>query len=62
MFRFLAILSIAATVGLQTWRTLFNNFAVESCTFRGKSYWNNSVRKRDPGIPGITGNLYHSNY
>lgn len=29
MFRFLAILSIAATVGLQAWRTLFNNFAVE---------------------------------
>ncbi len=29
MFRFLAILSIASTVGLQAWRTLFNNFAVE---------------------------------
>lgn len=29
MFRFLAILSIAATVGLQAWRTIFNNFAVE---------------------------------
>lgn len=29
MFRYLALLSIAATVGLQVWRTLFNNFAVE---------------------------------
>ncbi|NQU27565.1 MAG: MFS transporter [Candidatus Marinimicrobia bacterium] len=29
MFKFLAVLSIASAVGLQTWRTLFNNFAVE---------------------------------
>ncbi len=29
MFIFLAVMSIASTVGLQTWRTLFNNFAVE---------------------------------
>jgi len=35
MFRFLAILSIAATVGLQAWRTLFNNFAVEVVQLEG---------------------------
>ena len=35
MFRFLAILSIAATVGLQAWRTLFNNFAVEVVHLEG---------------------------
>jgi hypothetical protein len=29
MFRFLAILSIASTAGLQVWRTLFNNYAAE---------------------------------
>ncbi len=29
MFIFLAVMSIASTVGLQAWRTLFNNFAVE---------------------------------
>ncbi len=29
MFRFLVVLTIASTVGLQGWRTLFNNFAVE---------------------------------
>ena len=29
MFRFLAVLTISSTVGLQAWRTLFNNFAVE---------------------------------
>ena len=29
MFRFLAVLTISSTVGLQVWRTLFNNFAVE---------------------------------
>jgi len=35
MFRFLAILSIAASVGLQAWRTLFNNFAVEVVNLNG---------------------------
>ena len=35
MFRFLALLSIAATVGLQAWRTLFNNFAVEVVHLEG---------------------------
>ncbi len=29
MFIFLAVMSIASTAGLQVWRTLFNNFAVE---------------------------------
>ncbi len=29
MFRFLAVLTISSTAGLQIWRTLFNNFAVE---------------------------------
>lgn len=35
MFRFLALLTIASTVGLQTWRTLFNNFAVEVVALEG---------------------------
>lgn len=35
MFRYLALLSIAATVGLQVWRTLFNNFAVEVVHLEG---------------------------
>lgn len=35
MFRYLALLSIAATVGLQVWRTLFNNFAVEIVHLEG---------------------------
>ena len=29
MFRFLMVLTISSTVGLQAWRTLFNNFSVE---------------------------------
>ena len=29
MFIFLAVMSVASTVGLQVWRTLFNNFAVD---------------------------------
>jgi predicted MFS family arabinose efflux permease len=35
MFRFLALLSIAAAVGHQAWRTLFNNFAVEVVHLEG---------------------------
>ena len=29
MFLYLAVLTVASTVGLQAWTTLFNNFAVE---------------------------------
>ena len=35
MFRFLALLTISSVVGLQTWRTLFNNFAVEIAGLEG---------------------------
>lgn len=35
MFRYLAILTIASVAGLQTWRTLFNNFAVELVQLQG---------------------------
>lgn len=35
MFRFLIVLTIASTVGLQGWRTLFNNFAVEIVNLEG---------------------------
>jgi len=35
MFRFLVITSIASTIGLQAWRTLFNNFAVEVVNLDG---------------------------
>ena len=35
MFRFLVVLTIASGVGLQTWRTLFNNFAVEMAHLEG---------------------------
>ncbi len=35
MFRFLALLTISSFVGLQTWRTLFNNFAVEMAGLEG---------------------------
>ncbi|MCA9732352.1 MAG: MFS transporter [Deferribacteres bacterium] len=36
MFRFLALLTIASTAGLQAWRTLFNNFAVEIVHLQGQ--------------------------
>jgi predicted MFS family arabinose efflux permease len=35
MFRYLAVLTIASVAGLQTWRTLFNNFAVEVVQLQG---------------------------
>ncbi len=35
MFKFLAVLSITSAVGLQAWRTLFNNFAVEVVHLNG---------------------------
>jgi hypothetical protein len=35
MYRYLLVLTIASTAGLQIWRTLFNNFAVESVGLDG---------------------------
>ena len=35
MFRYLMVLTIASVVGLQGWRTLFNNFAVEQAHLEG---------------------------
>jgi hypothetical protein len=35
MYLFLLVLTIASSVGLQTWRTLFNNFAVEIAHLEG---------------------------
>ena len=35
MFRYLLLLVIAATIGLQGWRTLFNNFAVDKISLNG---------------------------
>ncbi|MFC1857077.1 MFS transporter [Thermodesulfobacteriota bacterium] len=36
MYRYLAVLTISSAVGLQAWRTLFNNFAVETAGLEGK--------------------------
>ncbi len=35
MYRFLIVLTISSTIGLQAWRTLFNNFAVEVAGLEG---------------------------
>jgi hypothetical protein len=35
MYRYLMVLTISSTLGLQTWRTLFNNFAVEVAGLEG---------------------------
>ena len=36
MYRFLILMTMASAVGLQTWQTLFNNFAVEMVGLEGK--------------------------
>jgi hypothetical protein len=36
MFVYLVVLTISSTVGLQTWTTLFNNFAVEVAALEGR--------------------------
>ena len=35
MYRFLVVLTIASTLGLESWLTLFNNFAVEIVALEG---------------------------
>jgi len=35
MYKYLMILTIASTIGLQAWRTLFDNFAVHVCHLEG---------------------------
>ena len=35
MYRFLVVLTIASTLGLESWLTLFNNFAVEVVALEG---------------------------
>jgi predicted MFS family arabinose efflux permease len=50
MFKFLMVLTISSTVGLQVWRTLFNNFAVDTAGLSGDHIgWIQSVRE----IPGF---------
>ncbi|MDF1556415.1 MAG: hypothetical protein P1P84_25335 [Deferrisomatales bacterium] len=39
LLRFLLVLTVASTVGLQGWRTLFNNFAVEGLPAVGGALW-----------------------
>lgn len=50
MYRFLMVLTISSTVGLQAWMTLFNNFAVEQVNLTGEQVGMiQSVRE----IPGL---------
>jgi len=36
MYRYLLVLTISSTMGLQAWRTLFNNFAVDVAGLNGQ--------------------------
>jgi predicted MFS family arabinose efflux permease len=50
MYRFLMVLTISAAVGLQGWRTLFNNFAVEVGGLEG---WQIGVVQGVRELPGF---------
>jgi MFS family permease len=50
MYRYLIILTIAGTAGLQGWRTLFNNFSVEIAHLSGEQIgWIQGIRE----VPGF---------
>ena len=50
MYRYLTVLTIASMAGLQTWRTLFNNFAVDIAGLNG---YNVGVIQAVREIPGF---------
>lgn len=50
MFRYLMLLTIASSVGLQAWRTLFNNFAVEEAFLSGSQVGMIQAFREIPGF------------
>ncbi len=50
MFRYLAVLTIASMAGLQTWRTLFNNFAVDIAHLEGNQVGMIQTFREIPGF------------
>ncbi|MCG6918503.1 MAG: MFS transporter [Deltaproteobacteria bacterium] len=50
MYRFLMVLTISSTIGLQVWRTLFNNFAVEVVTLDGNHIGMIQSLREVPGL------------
>ena len=53
MFRFLSVLTVLSIVGLQTWRTLFNNFAVEVAHLEGSHIGMIQSFREIPGFFGL---------
>ena len=50
MYRFLMVLTISSTIGLQVWRTLFNNFAVEVAVLDGNHIGMIQSLREVPGL------------
>ena len=50
MYRYLMVLTIASMVGLQTWRTLFNNFAVDIAHLQGNQIGMIQAVREVPGF------------
>jgi hypothetical protein len=50
MYRFLIVLTVASVLGLQGWRTLFNNFAVEVVSLDG---WHIGIIQSVREVPGF---------
>jgi hypothetical protein len=57
MFLYLAVLTICSTIGLQTWLTLFNNFAVDIAGLHGNHVGVIQSVREIPGFLALLGRL-----
>ena len=57
MFWYLVVLTISSTAGLQTWTTLFNNFAVDVAGLQGNHVGMIQSIREIPGVSGAAGDV-----
>jgi len=58
MYRYLIVLSIGSTLGMQAWRILFNNFAVEAARLEGSQIGIIQSLREVPGILALSSVLF----
>jgi len=58
MYRYLIVLSIGSMLGMQTWRILFNNFAVEVARLEGSQIGMIQSFREVPGILALSAVLF----
>ena len=59
MYRYLAVLTICSTLGLEAWLTLFNNFAVEAVGLDGNHIGIIQSIREIPGFLTFTVSILH---